>query len=111
MSQVAIILFTGYNYSITNQQYYFCYPELKNLKGENMIKKLGQRIVTTGMNLDGSANQRLSRMLQNKAQFAAKDTTMDERIASYMAAKQQYMPVNAKVAEEIIPENSINYIA
>ncbi len=76
-----------------------------------MIRKLGQRFVNASMNLEGSANQRLARIRNRNIQIAPTDTSMDERIASYMAAKQQYMPVSTKAAEEIIPENSINYIA
>lgn len=77
-----------------------------------MIQKLGQRFVKASMDLEGSANQRLARIRNRNIQVAQKDSSMDERIASYMAARQQAMPIkNEAVAEEIIPENSINYIA
>ena len=75
-----------------------------------MIQKLGHRFVQAGMDLEGSANQRLSRILSNKAQVF-KDTSMNERIDSLIASKQPLIaPAKAK-AEEIVPENSINYIA
>ena len=80
-----------------------------NLKGEKMIQKLGQRFVSAGMNLEGSANQRLSRIMQNNAKVF-KDTSMNERIESLIASKQQIVIPEAK-AEKIVPENSIIYIA
>lgn len=67
-----------------------------------------KRIVTASMNLADTANARLSQMLQNKSVTAADKSTMSERIASYVASKSPYQMPAAK-AEEIIPENSINF--
>lgn len=75
-----------------------------------MIQKLGHRFVKASTNLDGSANERLSRMIQNRIQL--KDTSMEERIASLVNSKE-LMPTPESVVktETIIPENSINYLA
>lgn len=67
-----------------------------------------KRFVTASMNLADTANARLSRILQNKA-VTPTDNSMSERIASYVASKSPFQMSPAK-AEEIIPENSINYL-
>ncbi len=75
-----------------------------------MIQKLGHRFVKASTNLEGSANERLSRIIKNKAQL--QDTSMEERIQSLLKSQQQnFIPENVIKTEEIIPENSINYIA
>lgn len=78
-----------------------------------MISKIGSlqhRFVQAGMNLEGSANQRLARMIKNQIQMP-KDNSMAERIDSLVLARKPFaIPVPNTKAEEIIPENSINYI-
>lgn len=70
-----------------------------------------KRFVTASMNLADTANARLSQMLQNKSTTAVDNSTMSERIASYVASKSPFqMPAPAAKIEEIIPENSINYL-
>lgn len=81
-----------------------------------MIEKIGggivkHRFVQAGMNLEGSANQRLSRIIQSQIKMP-KDNSMAERVDSLVLAKKPFeIPANNTKAEEIIPENSINYIA
>lgn len=81
-----------------------------------MIEKIGgeilkHRFVQAGMNLEGSANQRLSRIMKSQIQIA-KDNSMAERVDSLVLARKPFaIPANTAKAEEIIPENSINYLA
>lgn len=69
-----------------------------------------KRFVSASMNLADSANARLSQILQSNSKVAVDKSNMEERIASYVASKSPFQMPAVK-AEEIIPENSINYIA
>lgn len=89
-------------------------PITKNLKGEKMINKvgsLGQRFVNASMNLEGTANERLAKMMQNGAKIFKDEANMSARVESLVASKQP-MTIPAKAAAEaIVPENSINFLA
>lgn len=88
--------------------------KLKLLKEKKMINKIGslqRRFVQAGMNLEGTANQRLSKMLDNKAQVVKDASTMNNRIESLIASHQPITIPAPKKADEIIAENSINFLA
>ena len=63
------------------------------------------------MNLAGSENQKLAAKLQKEMKLADKTSSMQERLDSYISSKAPLSLPKEKAAEEIIPENSINFIA
>lgn len=77
----------------------------------NKVGSLGQKFVNAGMNLEGTANERLAKMMQKSVKIFNDDATMKSRVDSLIASKQPMtIPAQAK-AEEIVPENSINFLA
>lgn len=80
-----------------------------------MIPKISgsdvQTFVKASMNLAGSENQKLAAKLQKEMKLADKTSTMQERLDSYISSKAPLSLPKEKAAEEIIPENSINFIA
>ncbi len=80
-----------------------------------MIPKISgsdvQTFVKASMNLAGSENQKLAAKLQKEMKLADKTSSMQERLDSYISSKAPLSLPKEKAAEEIIPENSINFIA
>ncbi len=80
-----------------------------------MIPKISgsdvKTFVKASMNLAGSENQKLAAKLQKEMKLADKTSSMQERLDSYISSKAPLSLPKEKAAEEIIPENSINFIA
>ena len=80
-----------------------------------MIPKISgsdvKTFVKASMNLAGSENQKMAAKLQKEMKLADKTSSMQERLDSYISSKAPLSLPKEKAAEEIIPENSINFIA
>ena len=80
-----------------------------------MIPKINpvevKSFVKASMDLTDTANKQLADSLKMKMKMPDLTSSMQERLDSYISSKAPLSLPKEKAAEEIIPENSINFIA
>ncbi len=80
-----------------------------------MIPKISgsevKSFVKASMNLAGSENQKLANKMQKELKLADATSSMQERVDSYISSKAPLSLPKVAKPEEIIPENSINFLA